>query len=1331
MSILKNKLFLIKTLSFGFVFSLLLTPALINTKSGALEGNPIEEVCEDVAFYPAVYSESEFTSEPLYNTQFNKTFSTMNIGKYYKQYDGKTVKVAVIDSGLKYMHEDFSNSNGQIIQGHSRAIDNSSGKWLFYQFEGNGSDIGSYPTKLNDTYGHGTNVASVIASQINEVGCAGLAPNVELYIYKVSDTDNAYQWTAINSALQYCIDEGIDVINMSFQAYEHAVSDGTSSMGASSGCSDVMTTMLNACHNAGITLVAAAGNFNTTEKSYPASNDYVISVGSLAEGKTDEKATFSNLSDIDIVAPGYIYAAGKDSNSHYKPTSGTSFSAPIVTAAIALYKQKYPTKTPDEIEQALYASCDPVSGNPSWAGNGRLNLANFLGINDYATDIVVNNVSGSLEMEVGGSFEIDYTISGVGDFDPSVTITYEDLEDEPSVSISGDTLTALKEGEGKVTIVSNDNPDVKARFNVIVTPKKTLVLSPSSLTIEEGFTGQLTATVEPATTVTFSSSNTAVATVDQNGLVTAKSPGNATISASAYGISRTSTITVTKSPLESITLEGQTTTYQLNSDFSFTGKCIAHYHNERTKEVTPTNVSSPDMTSEGEKIVTVTYTEDTVTKTATYTINVVDKTTTGTLDYTGKVISVTSTIDGSTWSGNSNCSASDKQLFLQDNNAAVSSTLMSVNTNFDVDFDIHVGRYGTGSPGVKVYATNSGGTTITNQITITPSDKYDNSYTGKLSFTSHPTDGVIFIIKATNTGSSTYIRLFSTKFDYKALPQVKTLSLDNAEFNFDLYGTKTGTITPTVTADPGVDTTVTYSLSQNGIVSLSKSSGIATDTITVTALAVGSVTITATCGNKQATCEVSVVDTTPIPVTSLTISNISLSITEGLTANISASVLPTNATNKELLWSTSNSSIVGISSTSGEQITLTANGEGGQKAIITVSTTDGSLLSKQCEVTIVDKVVVTSLVFEDLPTIPFASIFSLGSTKVKAIYSDASTKYVTSSSTIDTSKINTKVLGNSEITASYTEDNITVHALGYVKVTNQGATDNVGVDVPGEHVTETRTVSYTFTSKDDASNITDLNLSTDSNSNGYEDNRGMQFSKLKVSLAISGMPTCTIKEISVDASGNCGYTLSAKVGNATFGTNQAVSNGDTKVTKTFTGSQPNGTITISSTDITSKSAYIKSFTIKYEIETVTPGIDYPASPTEQAVAWANYFLNELQPLCAADGNTSEENLTIISNKWATFSNEYGWMTSESKSEFVNNPTGDVSISKAQEIYAMIILKYKYNNFVTHGNNNSLVINNQPILFAGESQNVLLITIILGASLFAVSSYCLIKRRKEK
>ena len=161
-------------------------------------------ICEDTGeegpiFYPAEYS-SEITNEPNYSTQNGYTFSSMNYNNAHKYYRGDSVKVAVIDSGLNYTHEDFKDSsNNQIIQGNSRTIDNSSGSWLYYQFSS------GYQSKIVDSLGHGTNVASVIASQINALGCAGIAPNVELYVYKVTNTSNGYEWTAINSALSYCV----------------------------------------------------------------------------------------------------------------------------------------------------------------------------------------------------------------------------------------------------------------------------------------------------------------------------------------------------------------------------------------------------------------------------------------------------------------------------------------------------------------------------------------------------------------------------------------------------------------------------------------------------------------------------------------------------------------------------------------------------------------------------------------------------------------------------------------------------------------------------------------------------------------------------------------------------------------------------------------------------------------------------------------------------------------------------------------------------------------------------------------------------------------------
>ena len=75
--------------------------------------------------------------------------------------------------------------------------------------------------------------------------------------------------------------------------------------------------------------------------------------------------------------------------------------------------------------------------------------------------------------------------------------------------------------------------------------------------------------------------------------------------------------------LNSLELNGQTTSYYVGDKFSFTGTCTARYVDSTvSKNVTPTSVSSPDMTTSGNKTVTVTYTENGVSKSAQYTINV-------------------------------------------------------------------------------------------------------------------------------------------------------------------------------------------------------------------------------------------------------------------------------------------------------------------------------------------------------------------------------------------------------------------------------------------------------------------------------------------------------------------------------------------------------------------------------------------------------------------------------------------------------------------------------------------------------------------------------------
>lgn len=76
--------------------------------------------------------------------------------------------------------------------------------------------------------------------------------------------------------------------------------------------------------------------------------------------------------------------------------------------------------------------------------------------------------------------------------------------------------------------------------------------------------------------------------------------------------------------LSSIKLSGMTTSYNVDDEFEFDGVCTAVYSDKSETDVTPTSVSTPDMTTAGKKTITVSYTEGDVTKTADYEINVID-----------------------------------------------------------------------------------------------------------------------------------------------------------------------------------------------------------------------------------------------------------------------------------------------------------------------------------------------------------------------------------------------------------------------------------------------------------------------------------------------------------------------------------------------------------------------------------------------------------------------------------------------------------------------------------------------------------------------------------
>ena len=351
-------------------------------------------------------------------------FEYMNVGNTLNTYTGKGVKIAVIDTGINANHEDFYDDEGNCIISNKSAYfsssDSSSLKkphTMNFGMTNGRNDVSSYKDLLNGlsdySGGHGTHVASMISSQINGVGAVGIAPEAELIFIKCANENGVFpsrNW--INGAIEYAIEVGADIINLSIQSY--AVSNikyGSSTSGT--GYIDAPTAYESSIKKAwdnGIIIVSAAGNYNTNYASYPANNDNVICVGALANESLDTKATYSNYGnggtkadangkqvncgDIDLVAPGGGYGANAKSNSSYSDSSwgGTSFASPLVAGAIALYKEAYTNASQSDIVKALYESCFDLN-NEEYFGNGRLDVKKFLSTSvDSSVDNTVNAI---------------------------------------------------------------------------------------------------------------------------------------------------------------------------------------------------------------------------------------------------------------------------------------------------------------------------------------------------------------------------------------------------------------------------------------------------------------------------------------------------------------------------------------------------------------------------------------------------------------------------------------------------------------------------------------------------------------------------------------------------------------------------------------------------------------------------------------------------------------------------------------------------------------------------------------------------------------------------
>lgn len=109
------------------------------------------------------------------------------------RYAGKSVTVAVIDSGIYYKHRDLKNNIWNL------------------NVAGNLNDI-------IDEDGHGTHVSGIIAMSAFNGGGAGVAYGADIMSIKAGGSDGKFLISKVIKALGYAVDNGADIINMSFGA---------------------------------------------------------------------------------------------------------------------------------------------------------------------------------------------------------------------------------------------------------------------------------------------------------------------------------------------------------------------------------------------------------------------------------------------------------------------------------------------------------------------------------------------------------------------------------------------------------------------------------------------------------------------------------------------------------------------------------------------------------------------------------------------------------------------------------------------------------------------------------------------------------------------------------------------------------------------------------------------------------------------------------------------------------------------------------------------------------------------------------------------------------
>lgn len=408
---------------------------------------------------------SVFPDDPLFSEQWGlEQENDMDIdapAAWDTTTGASSSSIAVVDTGIHLTHPDLANKifqnpgetglDGQGQDKRTNGVDDDGNGYIDDAQGWNTTDCTTYDFATGecavphtpgpdaaDDIGHGTHVAGIIGAETaNTAGMAGIDWQAKLLPVKVLNFQGIGTCDSVLNGIYYAL-QFADVVNLSLGG------DGEPCAGEEE--------LVNYAADSGVVLVAAAGNRNSTFKSYPAGFERVIAVA--ATDRNGSKATFSNYGGwIDLTAPGVDILStlipgrslgetcGDPDGDGFGACSGTSMATPFVSGVAGLILARNPAATATEVTNILLnAATDLLPlGKDVYSGYGLVNAEKAVTDMDTTPPPVYTISYPYDEMPIGNRITIEGTIDVVNFERYAVDYAHTDTPD--SWQTQGITLT--------------------------------------------------------------------------------------------------------------------------------------------------------------------------------------------------------------------------------------------------------------------------------------------------------------------------------------------------------------------------------------------------------------------------------------------------------------------------------------------------------------------------------------------------------------------------------------------------------------------------------------------------------------------------------------------------------------------------------------------------------------------------------------------------------------------------------------------------------------------------------------------------------------------------